>query len=131
MDRQIEIIKQKKDTTEKDKNELIKDINILKEEIKKIIKILENNNDFKKKMKEEQKNKIEEEAMHKKFKEDPCYLNYKMDIANNNSCGGALCNFDVFKGIRDNIEYIVYNNKSNYNIEIMRITDKIIIIKRT
>ena len=125
LDRQIEIIKQIKDTTEKDKNELIKDINIIKEEIKKINKILENNNDFIKKMKEEQKNKIE--AKHKKFKDDPCYLNYKIDIANNNSCGGALCNFDLFKGIKDNIEYIIFNNKNNYNIEIMRINDKIII----
>ena len=49
------------------------------------------------------------------------------DIANNNLYVGKLYNFDVFKGIRDNIEYIVYNNRSNYNIKIMRINDKIII----
>ena len=30
-------------------------------------------------------------------------------------------------GLKDDIEYIVYNNKKNYNIDIMRINDKIII----
>ena len=35
-----------------------------------------------------------------------------------------LYNFALFNGIKDNIEYIVYNNKTNYNIEIMRISDK-------
>jgi len=76
--------------------------------------------------------KKEEEKLIKKintpFNEDPCNLKYREDITNNNSCGGLLCNFTVYNGLKDNIEYIVYNNKNNYNIEIMRINDKTIII---
>ena len=61
------------------------------------------------------------------FKEDPNNLKYIENITYNTSCGGFLYSFALFNGIKDNIEYIVYNNKNNYNIEIMRINDKTII----
>ena len=124
VDIQLEEIKQDKE--EKDKNELLKDIKSIKEEINKINKLIENNNNYIKMLKEEHIKKIKE-AKYKTFKEDPCNLKYKQNISNNNLCVGALRNFDIFKRIKDNIEYIVYNNKSNYNIDIKRINDKTII----
>ena len=61
------------------------------------------------------------------FKGNPENLKLKENITNNHSNTGYLCQFDVYIGIKDNIEYIVYNNKNNYNIEIMRIKEKRII----
>ena len=57
----------------------------------------------------------------------PENLVFKDIIIDNHSSGSDLCNFEVFIGLKDKIEYIIYNNYSNYNIEIMRIRDKKII----
>ena len=61
------------------------------------------------------------------FKENPQNLKFKYQITNNRSNSGCLQNFDVFIGLKDKIEYIVYNNANNYNLDIMRISDKFII----
>ena len=40
---------------------------------------------------------------------------------------GKLRNIDVFTGLKDNIEYMIYNDRIDHNLEIMRIRDKKII----
>ena len=40
---------------------------------------------------------------------------------------GKLRNFDVFIGLKDKIEYLIFNTRASYNLEIMRIYDKKII----
>ena len=57
------------------------------------------------------------------FRENPQNLKYKEYLTRDHSCGGLLYNFDVYISLKDNIEYLAYNNK-NYYIEIMRIKDK-------
>ena len=59
------------------------------------------------------------------FEANPENLKFK-DYIINNIEQGNLC-FDVFIGLKDKVEYLVYNNKNNNNIEIMRINDKNII----
>ena len=36
-------------------------------------------------------------------------------------------NFDIFIGLKDHIEYLIFSNKNNYNLDIMRIRDKMTI----
>ena len=57
------------------------------------------------------------------FRENPQNLKYKEYLTREHSCGGLLYIFDVYISLKDNIEYLAYNNK-NYYIEIMRIKDK-------
>ena len=90
-----------------------KDINM---DIQNIIKENNENNKFKTIM-----------EIYVKITRDPTNLNYKKDITNNIKGWGLLNNFAVYNGLKDNIEYIVYNNKNNYNLDIMRIYDKAII----
>ena len=90
-----------------------KDINM---DIQNIIKENNENNKFKTIM-----------EIYVKITRDPTNLNYKKDITNNIKGWGLLNNFEVYNGLKDNIEYIVYNNKNNYNLDIMRIYDKAII----
>ena len=109
---------------------LEKDMNIIKEINNKITKDNDDINNQIKIMKEEIKKNRKEEKMNNEnieFKGNPENLKLKENITNNHSITGALCQFDVYIGIKDNIEYIVYNNKNNYNIEIMRIKEKRII----
>lgn len=61
------------------------------------------------------------------FVGDPTNLTYKEDLSDNIRGYGLLNNFAVYNGLKDNLEYIVYNKKSDYNLEIMRINDKMII----
>ena len=61
------------------------------------------------------------------FKENPQNLKFKYQLTNKRSDSGLLDNFDVFIGLKDKIEYIIYNNKDNYNLDIMRINDQSII----
>ena len=61
------------------------------------------------------------------FKENPQNLKFKYQLTNNRSDSGLLCNFDVFIGLKDKIEYIIYNNNDNCNLDIMRINDQSII----
>ena len=124
-----EEMKQIKKMWEKEKNELKDEIKNLKEENKRFMKLIEKKNKKNKKSQQEEEEKEEEdqeegEEENLPFRENPCGLKYIEDLANDNSCGGVLCNFAVFIGLKDNTEYIVYNNKFNHNLEIMRISDK-------
>ena len=62
---------------------------------------------------------------YKDFKENPSKLKFKKELSNNRDNSGHLCNFDIFIGLKDNIEYLIYS--SNYILKIMRICDKTII----
>ena len=62
------------------------------------------------------------------FEKNPENLNLIEDLTDNAINRGVLFNFDVFIGLNDKIEYLIYNNKNNYNLDIMRICDKNIIV---
>ena len=90
----------------------------------------------------EDKNKIleEENAKHKEFintifkeenkkvfndfKENPQNLKFKYDITNERADSGNLNNIELFIGLKDRKEYIVYNRIINCNLHIMRIYDQ-------
>ena len=71
------------------------------------------------------KEKMQEVNTRDNFEENPENLKFKEYLINNYEYGN-LC-FDVFIGLKDKVEYLVYNNKNNNKIEIMRISDKNII----
>ena len=136
-----EIKNNKKENKDNIINELIKKNKEYENKIKLLedkINILENEiNQFK-----ESQNKIIKEALKPKeekhklmnqidFKENPQNLKFKYQLTNNRPDSGLLCNFDVFIGLKDKIEYIIYNNKNNYNLDIMRINDQSIITSLT
>ena len=54
----------------------------------------------------------------------PTKLKFKEIITNSHSNSGWLRQFIVFKKKNDNNDYLAYNNKFNYNIDILRIRDK-------
>ena len=51
-------------------------------------------------------------------------LEYHETITKNHSNSGWLRQFVVYKNKKDNHDYLVYNNKSSYNLDIYRIVDK-------
>ena len=113
-----------------EKKEMEVKINLLMEENKKMHKNFENY------LLNEQKNLNDNQSnsstmLQKQtsinYKSNPNYLKYTRLLTNNHSSGGILSNFEVFIGLKDNIEYLVYGNKINYNIEILRINDNMII----
>ena len=57
------------------------------------------------------------------FKGDPQNLKFKEYLTKNHS-EFNMSNFDVYIGLKDQIEYLIFNNINNYNLEIMRIKDK-------
>ena len=61
------------------------------------------------------------------YEENPDKIKMKEYLTKNHSYSGWLSQFEVYKGIKDKEVYLVYNNKDNYNIEVMRIKDKVII----
>ena len=61
------------------------------------------------------------------FRENPKKLEFKYELTNKRTDSGYLFNFDVFVGLKDKVEYLIYNNKYNFNIDIMRIDNKDII----
>ena len=87
---------------------------ILNERMNKINKEKEENDNFIKK------------NINVDFKDNPQNLKFNEYLTSNHSAAN-LANFDVYIGLKDHIEYLIYNNKSNYNLEIMRIKDKTII----
>ena len=54
-------------------------------------------------------------------------LKFKYNLTKNIENNANMSNFEVFIGLKDNIEYIIYSNKTNYNLDIMTITDQKII----
>ena len=59
------------------------------------------------------------------FEKDPNNLKFKNLLANDHSRDGLLANFVVYTGLIDGITYLVYNNRNNFNLEVMRIRDKV------
>ena len=93
------------------------------------IKILENEiNQFKEILNSfNETSKINKAKNENGFIENPQNLKFKKQLTNNISDSGCLDNFDIFIGLKDRMEYIIYNNKDNYNLDIMRINDQNII----
>ena len=58
------------------------------------------------------------------FYGNPENLEFKDIITNIHSKSGWLRQFAVFTRIKDNIEYLVYSNINNYNLDLIRIKDK-------
>ena len=61
------------------------------------------------------------------FEKDPNKLKFKDTLANNHSRDGLLANFAVYTGLIDCITYLVYSNRTNFNLEVLRIRDKVIV----
>ena len=108
-------------------NELIKELITKNAEYEKRIKNLEEKN----KIFESEINKYKENNFRKEykklfsnFKQNPQNLKFKFEITNERTDSGNLNNFDLFIGLKDKMEYIIYNNNNNYNLDIMRIYDK-------
>ena len=112
---------------------LKEEIKSLKEENKKLKELVDKHEDFiEKKIEKEKKAKDEEDKFIKnniqsEFKDDPKYLKLSDTLTKKNKTGcGQLFNFDVFMGLKDHIEYLIYANEES-NLDIMRIRDKTII----
>ena len=105
----------------------LSDLNINKiNEIKKDII----NKEEKEEEQDEKKEKIEDkkkDIINNDFVGNPEKLEFVEILTDNHSADGLLSNFDVFTGLKDKLEYIVYNNKLNFNLEIMTIRNKQII----
>ena len=128
-DEKVKRVEEKMEKMRKEMDERIENIieerSREKEEMrKKIDEIKEENKKMKEKLERIEKEKEDKREI---FKKNPENLKFNESLTNNHRGYGNLCNFDVYIGLKDNIEYIVYNNKNNYNIEIMRINDKVII----
>ena len=80
----------------------------------------------KQKMEEENENFIKQN-INVEFKENPQNLKLREILTNNNSNYDHSDKFAVYIALKDHIEYLVYNNKNNFNLDIMRIKDKTII----
>ena len=151
LESKINIINEKRNVlseeNKKEKKELESKINIINErmnilteenkKLKNIINKYENflnermkemnkEKELKQKEKEENKNFIKQN-ININFKDNPQNLKFLEYLTNNHSHSYNICNIDVYIGLKDHIEYLIFNNKSNYNLEIMRIKDKTII----
>ena len=116
-------IKALTEENKKMKDNFDKYIDFLEERMKELKKEKE----LKKKIKEENDNFIKQN-INIEFKENPQNLKFRECLTNNASCYCDLSKFAVFIGLKDHVEYLVYNNKNNFNLDIMRIRDKTIII---
>ena len=113
----------------KEKEEMEKKLNLLIEENKTMKDNLEKfKNFFEEKMKEQQSGNINifNEINTDNFSQNPNELKFKELLANNHSSAGMLSNFTVFTGLKDNIPYLVYNNNTNFNLEVIRLNDNTI-----
>ena len=97
----------------KEKEEMKKEINSLNEENRKLKLTLDNLLDRFKDFKYNRKKPPKPENLR--------FIDY---LTNNNLKSGF---FAVFTGLTDNLEYLVYNNKNNYNLDIMTLKDKAIV----
>ena len=117
----------KNEELEKHMNKLIeenKNIKKEKEEMKKEINSLNEEN---------LKLKLTLDNLHERFKDfkynrkkppKPENLRFIDYLTNNNLKSGF---FAVFTGLTDNLEYLVFNNKNNYNLDVMTLKDKAIV----
>lgn len=135
------------DNKSNNNNDLIKNLVKKNEEMeKKINSIIEENKELKKSIsdlekslnelksrnvlqKEEniEENNFKSQNVHINFYENPENLVFKEFLTNNHSNSGWLREFALYTSLYDNLEYLVYNNKNNYNLDILRIKDRKII----
>lgn len=114
----------------KEKEEMEKKINFLIGENKTMKDNLEKyKNYFKEKIKEQQSGNINifNEINTDNFFKNPNELKFNELLTNNHSSAGILSNFTVFTGLKDNIPYLIYNNNTNFNLEVMRLNDNKIV----
>jgi len=136
----IKVLEEKIKVIIKEKNEMKDEINILKEENKKFKELIDKHEKYinqkitemkkegeeREKIKEEENNFIKNN-IETEFKDDPKYLKFSDTLTKNNKKGnGNFYNFDVFIGLKDHIEYLIYANDQS-NLDIMKISDKTII----
>ena len=114
-------------------NSLNEKINLLSEENKNLKFILDKyenilNERVKEINKEEEITPIEnkENDLNINFKDNPQNLKFT-EYLRTNHFAKYMAIFDAYIGLKDHIEYLIFNNKNNYNLEIMRIKDKTII----
>ena len=105
----------------------------IKESLDKCLKYIDEKTNEKKK-EEELKQKIKEENenfikqnINVEFKENPQNLKLRDTLTTNATSCDQRAKFTVYIGLQDHIEYLVYNNKNNNNLDIMRIRDKTVI----
>lgn len=97
----------------KEKEEMKREINSLNEENRKLKLTLDNLHDRFKDFKYNRKKPPKPENLR--------FIDY---LTNNNLKSGF---FAVFTGLTDNLEYLVFNNKNNYNLDVMTLKDKAIV----
>ena len=102
------------------KNDLILKINALSEENKNLKIFAEKYENF---LSKRMENFIKE---NENFKGNPQNLKFKEYLTKNHS-NNFMANFEVYTGLKDHIEYLIFNNKNNYNLEIMIIKNQKII----
>ena len=124
-----EEMKKNIDLLSKQKDEMEKKIFLLKEEN---IKIKENFVKFKNYIEEKMKGQkngdinLFTEINYDNFTQNPNNLKFKELLTNVHTRQGMLSNFAVYTGLKDKIPYLVYNNKTNFNLEVMRLNDNIV-----
>ena len=102
-------------------NSLIEDYKKMKENIEKIEKYSLKN------ASESKPSFVINESNYNNFNQNPSNLKFKELLTSNHSSAGMLSNFAVFTGLKDNVPYLVYNNKTNFNLEVMRLNDNTIV----
>ena len=105
----------------------------IKEDLDKCLKYIEDKigkkkkeDELRQKMKEENEDFIKQNIK-AEFKENPANLKLGDTLTTNATSCDQQSKFAVYVGLKDHIEYLVYNNKNNNNLDIMRIKDKTII----
>ena len=96
-------------------------------EMEKIIKNLESkisNDNSNNKINDQIKPGINLQNNNKTKSKPPINLEFKEIITNSHSNSGWLRQFVVYHNRKDNYKYLAFNNKSNFNINILRIIDK-------
>lgn len=97
------------------------------EMLEKIMSLIEDNRKMKDMLKKIKNNTLFQDLNNNNFNQNPNNLKFKELLTSNHSSAGMLSNFAVFTGIKDNISYLIYNNKANFNLEVMRLNDNTIV----
>ena len=126
----INQLKKELEQKNKEKEEMKKKIDLLIEENNK----MKDNFEKYKKYVEEKLNDLKNkdinfftEINNENFIQNPINLKYNEILTTNHSNAGKLSNFEVFTGSKDNIPYLVYHNENNFNLEVMRLNDNTIV----
>ena len=120
-------ISEKNNEIEKNFNKLLEENKTIKkenEEIKKEMKLLSEENKKLKTTLDIQKEIFKEFKYNHKKPAKPENLRFIDYLTNHNINSGF---FEVFTGLTDNKEYLIYNNKNNFNLDIMTLKDKALV----